>query len=109
MLYLFWSIFLKKIAWFLSLGFALLPLFMGCGIFDPAMRDSEGYFVRHFECCGPRAIEKALLGNWPYLIEAITYRHSCNSRSDPAKYRPKEEAEELKTKLEEAGATVTLN
>ena len=50
----------KKIAWFLSLGFALLPLFMGCGIFDPAMRDSEGYFVRHFECCGPRAIEKAL-------------------------------------------------
>ncbi|MBU93831.1 MAG: pyruvate dehydrogenase (acetyl-transferring) E1 component subunit alpha [Chloroflexi bacterium] len=41
-----------------------------------------------------RAIEKARLGNGPSLIEAITYRHSGHSRADPAKYRPKEEAEE---------------
>ena len=39
-------------------------------------------------------IEKARLGKGPSLIEAITYRHSGHSRADPAKYRPKEEAEE---------------
>ena len=39
-------------------------------------------------------IEKARSGKGPSLIEAITYRHSGHSRADPAKYRPKEEAEE---------------
>ena len=41
-----------------------------------------------------RTIEKARKGDGPSLIEAKTYRHSGHSRADPAKYRPKEEAEE---------------
>ena len=41
-----------------------------------------------------KAISKAREGKGPSLIEAKTYRHSGHSRADPAKYRPKEEAED---------------
>ena len=41
-----------------------------------------------------RTVEKARRGEGPSLIEAKTYRHSGHSRADPAKYRPKEEAED---------------
>jgi pyruvate dehydrogenase E1 component alpha subunit len=35
-----------------------------------------------------QAIERARAGDGPTLIEAMTYRHSGHSRSDPATYRP---------------------
>jgi|TARA_A100001388_G_C28771832_1_gene504409 pyruvate dehydrogenase E1 component alpha subunit len=41
-----------------------------------------------------QTVEKARAGKGPSLIEAKTYRHSGHSRADPAKYRPKEEAED---------------
>ena len=41
-----------------------------------------------------KTVEKARAGQGPSLIEAKTYRHSGHSRADPAKYRPKEEAED---------------
>ena len=41
-----------------------------------------------------QTVEKARAGKGPSLIEAMTYRHSGHSRADPAKYRPKEEAED---------------
>ena len=41
-----------------------------------------------------KTVEKARAGQGPSLIEAKTYRHSGHSRADPAKYRPKEEAQE---------------
>jgi pyruvate dehydrogenase E1 component alpha subunit len=40
-----------------------------------------------------RAVERARAGEGPTIIEALTYRQYGHSRSDPAKYRPKEEVE----------------
>lgn len=39
------------------------------------------------------AVAKARSGEGPILIEALTYRHSGHSRTDPAKYRPAGELE----------------
>ena len=39
--------------------FALGPV-VGCGIFDQYEKNSDGYYERHFYCCGPVALEKAL-------------------------------------------------
>jgi pyruvate dehydrogenase E1 component alpha subunit len=41
-----------------------------------------------------RAVERARAGEGPTIIEALTYRQYGHSRSDPGKYRPKEEVEE---------------
>jgi TPP-dependent pyruvate/acetoin dehydrogenase alpha subunit len=40
-----------------------------------------------------RAVEGARAGDGPTLIEFLTYRHFGHSRSDPAKYRPREEVD----------------
>jgi TPP-dependent pyruvate/acetoin dehydrogenase alpha subunit len=39
------------------------------------------------------AVERARSGGGPTLLECQTYRHYGHSKSDPAKYRPKEEVE----------------
>jgi acetoin:2,6-dichlorophenolindophenol oxidoreductase subunit alpha len=39
------------------------------------------------------AVERARAGDGPTIIEALTYRQFGHSRSDPAKYRPKEEVD----------------
>jgi len=44
--------------------------------------------------CTKVCTKVARRGEGPSLIEAKTYRHSGHSRADPAKYRPKEEAED---------------
>ena len=44
------------------------------------------------------AIDKAVAGDGPSLIEAKTYRHFGHSRADPAKYRPESEVEEWMAK-----------
>jgi TPP-dependent pyruvate/acetoin dehydrogenase alpha subunit len=41
-----------------------------------------------------RAVDRARAGDGPSIIEALTYRQYGHSRSDPAKYRPKEEVDE---------------
>ena len=41
-----------------------------------------------------RAVQRARDGHGPTLIEAMTYRQSGHSRSDPAKYRPAGELEQ---------------
>ena len=50
----------KKFAWSLALAIFLWPLFSGCGVFDRPRVDSDGHYVKHFYCCGPIAIRKAL-------------------------------------------------
>ena len=62
-----------------------------------------------------RAAEHARSGNGPYILEMKTYRYRGHSMSDPAKYRSKEEVDDvkktrdpidhIKTMLEQAGIT----
>jgi pyruvate dehydrogenase E1 component alpha subunit len=46
---------------------------------------------------GNRATEHARSGQGPYILEMKTYRYRGHSMSDPAKYRTKEEVDEVKT------------
>ena len=43
-----------------------------------------------------KAVERARAGEGPYIIEVKTYRYRGHSMSDPAKYRTKEEVDEVK-------------
>jgi pyruvate dehydrogenase E1 component alpha subunit len=47
---------------------------------------------------GKRAVERARAGEGPYLLEMKTYRYRGHSMSDPAKYRTKEEVDDIKAK-----------
>src|SRR5574338_1686857 len=47
---------------------------------------------------GRRAVERARAGEGPYLLEMKTYRYRGHSMSDPAKYRTKEEVDDIKAK-----------
>ncbi len=57
---------------------------------------ADGMDVEAMAEAGRLAIEHARAGKGPYIIEAMTYRYRGHSMSDPAKYRPKEEVDEMR-------------
>ena len=59
----------------------------------PGVRVDGNDVVAVFEAAAA-AVERARAGEGPTLLEAMTYRQSGHSRSDPAKYRPAGELEQ---------------
>src|SRR5262249_10780189 len=58
----------------------------------------DGMDVLAMKAAGLKAVAHARGGKGPYILEALTYRYRGHSMSDPAKYRSKEEVEEVRKK-----------
>jgi len=57
----------------------------------------DGMDVVAVKHAGEHAVAQARAGNGPYILEMMTYRYRGHSMSDPAKYRTKEEVNEMRT------------
>ncbi|MDI7774532.1 pyruvate dehydrogenase (acetyl-transferring) E1 component subunit alpha [Asticcacaulis sp. EMRT-3] len=57
----------------------------------------DGMDVFAVKAAAEKAAEHARSGKGPYILEMKTYRYRGHSMSDPAKYRSKEEVDEVKT------------
>jgi pyruvate dehydrogenase E1 component alpha subunit len=61
----------------------------------PGMR-VDGMDVQAVRDAGARAIARARAGEGPSILEAVTYRYRGHSMSDPAKYRTREEVQQIR-------------
>ena len=64
--------------------------------FDIPGEHVDGMDVVAVRAAGERAIEGARQGRGPYILEMLTYRYRGHSMSDPAKYRTREEVQEMR-------------
>jgi pyruvate dehydrogenase E1 component alpha subunit len=69
----------------------------GTGFRIPGM-DVDGMDVLEVRKAGDMAVEFVRKGNGPVLMELNTYRYRGHSMSDPAKYRSREEVQEVREK-----------
>jgi pyruvate dehydrogenase E1 component alpha subunit len=65
--------------------------------FDIPGEQVDGMDVRAVKAAGERAVKWCREGNGPIILEMLTYRYRGHSMSDPAKYRPKEEVDKIRT------------
>jgi pyruvate dehydrogenase E1 component alpha subunit len=56
----------------------------------------DGMDVRAVVAAGRKAVEWVRAGNGPYILEMLTYRYRGHSMSDPAKYRSREEVQDVR-------------
>jgi pyruvate dehydrogenase E1 component alpha subunit len=65
--------------------------------FDIPGEQVDGMDVRAVVAAGEKAVAWARKGNGPIILEMLTYRYRGHSMSDPAKYRPKEEVQKVRS------------
>jgi pyruvate dehydrogenase E1 component alpha subunit len=65
--------------------------------FDIPGEQVDGMDIRAVKAAGDKAVKWCREGNGPIILEMLTYRYRGHSMSDPAKYRPKEEVDKVRT------------
>ena len=71
-------------------------LYMRGASFDIPGEQVDGMDVLAVRDATARAVKRAREGGGPYILEVKTYRYRGHSMSDPAKYRTKDEVDEVK-------------
>ncbi|MDP1555168.1 MAG: thiamine pyrophosphate-dependent enzyme, partial [Hyphomonas sp.] len=65
--------------------------------FEIEGEEVDGMDVLAVREAGEKAVKQARAGKGPYILEMKTYRYRGHSMSDPAKYRKREEVDDIRT------------